>query len=81
MAVDTARVQLGWFVDAAVEMLPARDLRMTPLTRYSWKGVDRELADRCLWELEDHDCAEVAQIVGVQLDFVEALARLANGRR
>lgn len=81
MAVDTARFHLGFFVDAAVEVLDDADLRMTAMTRHSWAGVDKDLVDRALWELQDHDQHTVARMLKVKPEFINAIASLsgANG--
>lgn len=83
MAAVTDRKRLGYFVDAAVEMLPASDLKMTPMTRYCFDGVDRDLVDRILWSLEDKDALDVARTEGVAVAFVYKVAAMsgANGRQ
>lgn len=81
MAVDTAHTKLGFFVDACVETLDAGDLRLTPFTRCSWEGLDKELCERVLWQLDEFDCETVARDLKVKLEFVEKLQKLsgANG--
>lgn len=77
MATETVRSQLAWFVDVAVELLDERELRLTPMTRIDWDGVNRELCDRILWQLEEFEPEEVAKQFKVELSFVQSLQSLA----
>lgn len=81
MATDT-RVRLGYFIDACVESLDTRELRLTALTRHSWEGLDKEVVERVLWELDEFSPDEVAQMLGLEVEFVSRLSELsgANGR-
>ncbi len=75
------RARLGLFIDACCEVLDEGDLKLTPFTRNSWEGLDKEMCERVLWELEDLTPDEVARKLGVEVGFVEKLSQLpgANG--
>ncbi len=74
----TGRERLGFFSDAACQMLNDRELRLTLMTRFKTEGLDTEKVDRVLWDLEDDPPCIVASRYDLPEDTVRGLALLAD---